>query len=131
MLVLTMSKINGYLPCPPPNTKNLESFQSIICPIFHVFVCGEVGTGGGRKVCFISDAGNWCGGLGEGAEVEKGRLLSKGQFTPSYPPHPTSPQPPLLTFNQARIFIERGRGLHLETVQSSLSYLYFEYKPLN
>ena len=40
MLVLSMSKINGYLPCPPPNTKTLESFQSIICPIFHVFVCG-------------------------------------------------------------------------------------------
>lgn len=45
MLVLSMSKINGYLPCPPPNTKTLESFQSIICPIFHVFVCG----GDGRK----------------------------------------------------------------------------------
>ena len=89
MLVLTMSKINGYLPCPPPNTKNLESFQSIICPIFHVFVCGEVGTRGeGKFALFQMQA--------TGVEDwERGQKWRKGDFCPkanSHPPiHPTPP----------------------------------------
>lgn len=118
-----MSKINGYLSYPAPNTKTLESFQSIVSPIFHVLcVCK------GKFALFQMQA--------TGVEDwERGQEWERGDFCPkanSHPPiHPTSPQPPLLIFNQARIFIERERGLHLETAWSALSYLYFEYKPLN
>ena len=48
---------------------------------------------------------------------------------PATPPHLTTP--PTTDIQPGKNFIERGRGLHLETAPSALSYLYFEYKPLN
>ena len=54
------------------------------------------------KVCFILDAGNKWGGWGGRTPVQR----------------PTPPSPD----NQgARAFIDRGRGLHVETIQSALT----------
>ena len=60
-----------------------------------------------RKVCFISEAGNWGMGVGEG------RLKSKGQFPL---PHPANNQ-------WARAFIGGGRGPNVETAQSALTVI--------
>ena len=57
-----------------------------------------------RKVCFISDAGNWWGG----------RLWTSVQRLTS---------PPLAT-SGARAFIVRRRGLHAETAQSALTVIF-------
>ena len=64
-----------------------------------------------RKVCFISDAGNW-DGVGEGGHLSKGQL-------PAPAPAPTIPKE-----QGIRAFIDRERELCAKTAQSALTVIF-------